>query len=78
MRIDDSRTRFERKPIGSLPIETIVYFDEYGYGIIVLHDVARCLTTVYDFEKHKLDTVIDSHIVTPFNATLVLERGAEL
>ena len=78
MRIDDSRTRVSYKPIGSLPVETFVYFDNYGYGMIVSHDVNRGITTVYDFEKHILNTVIDNRCVAPFNATLVLERGTEV
>lgn len=79
MLIDDKRIKVEWKPIGSLPLETLVQFHDGTYAMIVAHDSARGVTSTYDFTHyHKVVEVTDPILVIPCTARIVIEGGARL
>lgn len=75
MEIEDKRTRGVEKPIGSLPIETVVQFLDDRFVMIVSHDLQRGITGYYDFRSHALWHVLDDSVVIPCKAKLVIEGG---
>lgn len=75
MVIEDRRSKDTVKPIGSLPLETVVQFPDDSFAMIVSHDLYRKITGYYDFSKHDIRHVLDDYVVISCNAKLVIESG---
>ena len=75
LKIEDSRFTY-RSEIGDLPNEQVFVFNDKGsFGMIIEQDCNKGLTCYYSFGAHKIDWLIDSVIVTPVDARLVIGGG---
>lgn len=78
MLIDDKRIKVNWQAIGLLPLETLVQFHDGTYAMIVSHECAQGVTSVYDFTRHKVVEVTGPIVVVPCTARIVIEGGARL